>query len=87
MTEEQPRKLGQGHAAAMLRQGAKELAQILPAFPSGPVQPVEEPGLVGNLTPQEVVQGKGVEQGYQAALRGYAAGHTRGEAERPPAER
>lgn len=35
------------------RQGAKELAQILPAFPES-VRPVEEPGTLGNPTPQEI---------------------------------
>jgi hypothetical protein len=34
------------------------------------VQTVEEPGLVGNLTPQEVVNDKG---GYEAMLNGYAS--------------
>lgn len=42
---------------AQLRQGAKEAAQALPAFKDS-VQIVEEPGLPGNLTPQEVVQQK-----------------------------
>jgi hypothetical protein len=48
----------------------KELTQILPAFPSHSVQPVEEPGLAGNLTPQEIVQGKSQ---YESMLDGYAA--------------
>jgi hypothetical protein len=71
---EQP-KIGAGHAAAMLRAGTKELAQVLPAFPSHGVQPVEEPGLAGNLTPQEIVHGKSQ---YESMLDGYAsrgAGH------------
>lgn len=50
-------KIGQGAAQAMLRVGLKELGQILPAFPES-VRPVEEPGLPGNLTPQEVVHQK-----------------------------
>jgi hypothetical protein len=67
MAEEQP--LGIGHVKAMLRSGAKELTQVLPAFPTASVQPVEEPGLVGNLTPQEVVQDKGQ---YEKMLDGYS---------------
>jgi hypothetical protein len=66
---EQP-KIGAGHAAAMLRAGTKELAQALPAFPGHSVQPVEEPGLAGNLTPQEIVHGKSQ---YESMLDGYAA--------------
>jgi hypothetical protein len=38
----------------MGRLGMKELAQALPAFPTGPIQTVEEPGLFGNPVPQEV---------------------------------
>jgi hypothetical protein len=66
---EQP-KIGAGHVEAMLRAGTKELAQILPAFPGHGVQPVEEPGLAGNLTPQEIVHGKSQ---YESMLDGYAA--------------
>ena len=50
-------KIGAGHAHAWLRQGGKELAQILPAFNHGQ-HIVEEPGLAGNLTPGEVAKGK-----------------------------
>jgi hypothetical protein len=42
---------------AVIRAGAKELAQALPAFPDS-VKPVEEPGLPGNLTPQEIFRQK-----------------------------
>lgn len=66
-------KLGAGHAAGMLRAGFKKLGQVVPAFPGHGVQPVEEPGIAGNLTPQEIVRGKGVERGYDAMLHGYAA--------------
>ena len=52
--EQQPAKIGQCHAQAMGRLGLKEIAQALPAFPTGPIQPVEEPGLFGNPVPQEV---------------------------------
>lgn len=70
---EHGQKIGQGHASAMARLGAKELAQVLPAFPAGSVQPIEEPGLVGNLTPQEVVRGKGIHDNYESRLQQYAA--------------
>jgi hypothetical protein len=63
-------KWGAGHAKGMLRSGGKELAQILPAFPGQGVQPVEEPGIAGNLTPQEIVHGKSQ---YESMLDGYAA--------------
>jgi hypothetical protein len=70
---EKKQKIGAGHASAAIRQGGKEFGQILPAFPANSVQTVEEPGLVGNLTPQEVVNDKG---GYEAMLNGYASrGH------------
>jgi hypothetical protein len=70
MSDEQEQvKIGAGHAQAMFRQGFKELAQALPAFPSAGIQPVEEPGLAGNLTPQEVVAEKG---SYEEVLAGYA---------------
>jgi hypothetical protein len=66
---EQP-KIGAGHLEAMIRAGGKELAQVLPAFPGHSVQPVEEPGLAGNLTPQEIVHGKSQ---YESMLDGYAS--------------
>jgi hypothetical protein len=44
-------KIGEGALAAMGRMGLKELAQALPAFPES-VRPVEEPGALGNITPQ-----------------------------------
>jgi hypothetical protein len=69
MSEEQT-KIGAGHLEGMLRSGVKELAQILPAFPGHGVQPVEEPGIAGNLTPQEIVHGKSQ---YESMLDGYAA--------------
>lgn len=73
MADEQGQKIGQGHLKAMFRAGAKELSQVLPAFPSSSIQPVEEPGLVLNLTPQEVLQDKGAQQSYESMLHGYAA--------------
>lgn len=63
-------KIGAGHAKAMARAGLKEISQILPAFPAHGIQPVEEPGIAGNLTPQEIVQDKGA---YETMLNGYAA--------------
>ncbi|MDP1795971.1 MAG: hypothetical protein Q8K78_00745 [Planctomycetaceae bacterium] len=63
-------KWGAGHAAAMFRAGHKELGQALVALPQGTIRPVEEPGLVGNLTPQEVVDSK---QSYEARLDQAAA--------------
>jgi hypothetical protein len=67
---EQKQKIGGGHAKAMMRQGAKEIAQVLPAFPAQGIQPVEEPGLVGNLTPQEVANDKGA---YETMLGRYSS--------------
>jgi hypothetical protein len=67
---EQKQKIGAGHVKAMMRQGAKEIAQSLPAFPSHGIQPVEEPGLAGNLTPQEVARDKGA---YESLLQRYSS--------------
>lgn len=66
-------KWGAGHAAAMARAGHKELGQALVALLQGTIRPVEEPGLVGNLTPQEVVDSK---QSYEARLDQAAARET-----------
>jgi len=63
-------KFGTGHLEAFIRQGHKELTQVLPAFPDS-VRPVEEPGLVGNPTPQIVTQEMGA--GYQDMLQDYAS--------------
>jgi hypothetical protein len=68
--EEQGQKIGAGHLKAMVRAGAKELAQVLPAFPEG-VRPVEEPGLAGNLTPSEIVETKGPGQSHNEHLQGF----------------
>ncbi len=57
MDQPQNDKYGQGALHAFVRVGLKELAQIMPAFPDS-VKPIEEPGLPGNLTPQEVVHQK-----------------------------
>jgi len=68
--EQQKAKIGAGHLAAMGRAGLKELSQALVAFPDNNIRPVEEPGLVGNLTPQEIVHGK---TQYESVLSGYAS--------------
>jgi hypothetical protein len=72
-------KWGAGHAAAMLRAGHKEVGQALVALPSSTIRPVEEPGLMGNLTPQEVVDTK---QTYEARLEQAAAREPADRAER-----
>lgn len=57
---------------AAVRQGAKELAQALPAFPES-IRPVEEPGTLGNPTQAMVTQEIGTVHGYDQMLDGYAA--------------
>lgn len=44
---------------AQFRQGAKELAQVLPAFGDS-IRPVEEMGLPGNPTPQSISMDQGL---------------------------
>lgn len=49
------------HSAALhafVRQGAREVAQVLQAFPDSNVRPVEEPGQIFNPTMQEVFLNK-----------------------------
>jgi len=55
---------------AAARQGSKELAQILPAFPES-VRTVEEPGTMGNPTPQQVTQQMEPNSGYDHMLDAY----------------
>jgi len=57
---------------AALRQGSKEFAQLLPAFPDS-VRPVEEPGTLGNPTQAMLTQDIGSVHGLQAHLDIYAA--------------
>jgi len=57
---------------AALRQGAKELSQILPAFPEG-VRVVEEPGMMGVPTQYEVNHQLGVGRDIDTMLDTYAA--------------
>lgn len=78
-------KFGAGHAAAMFRAGAKELAQALPAFPGHSIQPVEEPGLALNITQLEVNQEKGNAMSYEQWLD--ARSRQQPERETPTAER
>lgn len=73
-------KIGSGHLAAMGRAGLKELSQALTALPDSTIRGVEEPGLYGNLTPQEIVAGKSE---YETMLSGYAA---RGQQHQPEQE-
>ena len=56
---------------AAIRQGAKEIGQILPAFPES-VRPVEEAGTLGNPTQAMVTQEIGTVHGYDAMLDRYA---------------
>ncbi len=67
------KKIGSGHVQAMGRAGLKELAQVLPAFPGHSVQPVEEAGLAGNLTPGEVSEQKGSFHDTLSEMRASAA--------------
>jgi hypothetical protein len=53
------RKIGEGHFMAWIREGFKELAQALEAFPGQGIHHVEEPGLLGNPTPQIVTNEMG----------------------------
>jgi len=48
------RAIGAGQVDGMIRIGGKELGQALPAFPSQSIQPVNEPGTVGNPTPSQI---------------------------------
>ncbi len=55
---------------AALRQGSKELAQALPAFPDS-IRPIEEPGMMGNPTPQQVTEQSRNESDFQKLLDRY----------------
>ena len=59
---------------AAARQGAKELSQCLPAFPDS-IRPVEEPGTLGNPTPQMITEQIGTLDGYNQMLDSYASQH------------
>jgi hypothetical protein len=47
------KKLGTGMLTAFIRQGHKEISQVVPAFKDS-IQVVEEPGQLNNLTPGAV---------------------------------
>jgi hypothetical protein len=67
---------------AALRQGAKELAQALPAFPDS-VRPIEEPGALGNPTQQMVTEQSRGEGEFQKLLDRYdSRSHERDEPDR-----
>lgn len=68
---------------AAIRQGGKELGQVLPAFPDS-VRPVEEPGTLGNPTPAEVTEQRGTMSGYDRALDLY--GHREPQRQEPERE-
>ena len=57
---------------AALRQGSKELAQVLPAFPES-VRPIEEPGTLANPTQQMISEEIGTLKGYNRMLDKYAS--------------
>jgi hypothetical protein len=57
---------------AALRQGTKEFAQLLPAFPDS-ARPIEEPGTLGNPTPQMITEQIGTLDGYNQMLDSYAS--------------
>ena len=59
---------------AAARQGMKELAQYLPAFPDSG-RTVEEPGTLGNPTPQMISEQIGTLEGYNQMLDAYADQH------------
>ncbi len=68
MSDTQPSpKWGAGHAQGMARAGLKEISRYLYAFPDNP-GPVEEPGIAGNLTPQEIQSTKGFDARSQDAF-------------------
>jgi hypothetical protein len=70
---------------AAARQGAKELAQILPAFPES-VRVVEEPGAMGNPTPQMITEQIEGERSYEDKLNSYANSAPEREPEREDVE-
>jgi hypothetical protein len=58
------RKIGEGSLKAFFRQGAKELAQALPAFKDS-IQVVEEPGTFLNPTTYDVSKQTGAVMDHQ----------------------
>ena len=73
--KEQARKIGEGHAMAMLRLGFKELAQTLTPLPDSNIRPMEEPGVFGNENaPQRVLEESHDDRLTQFANRGMGQG-------------
>ncbi len=73
--DEQQRPSFSGPLLAALRQGGKELAAVLPAFPDS-VQVVNEPGTLGNPTPQLVTEQISAGQDFNRnRLRGGVVAH------------
>jgi hypothetical protein len=55
-SDDNTRKIGEGHAAAMARLGLRELRAAM--YPSGNVAQQSEYGLYGTLTPGEVAESR-----------------------------
>lgn len=73
MSEHEPSKPSfSAPLLAAVRQGAKEISQVLPAFPDS-ARPVEEPGTLGNPTPQMITEQIGTLDGYNHMLDTYAS--------------
>ncbi len=70
--EAQDRPSFSGPLLAALRQGSKEMVAVLPAFPDS-IQVVNEPGTLGNPTPQLVTEQISAGQDFNRMLDGYAA--------------
>ena len=68
---------------AALRKGSKEFAErVIPAFPDSQ-RPIEEPGTLGNPTPQTITQEMGTLHSYNRMLDAYASrGNERGSQDR-----
>ncbi len=74
-----PRPPSSATFAAVFRQGAKEIGQIIPAFPDS-IRPVEEMGTMLNPTPQQVTRAldgqpgpiQPKDQGFEAMFNTYA---------------
>ena len=63
---------GLADLGAALRQGLKEAGQMLPAFPDS-IQPVNEPGTLGNPVAREVYEARHPEPTYEQVLEQQAA--------------
>ncbi|HEY4309320.1 MAG TPA: hypothetical protein VGN12_07695 [Pirellulales bacterium] len=64
-------KIGAGHLEGMLRKGFKEIGPVFQAFPDSIKSP-EETGVFGNLSPQEIVDGKKTDAVYDEWLNARA---------------